>query len=121
VAIASATTSSVATLSLRRNTTAAGGRVTAADDGIATTEAEGNMTAIGHEGPGPMRTSPQPPHTPEVPRSAGPFVPRCQPLARRRVNPVAEHASELLVRKGKCVPEAAERVRTCCVDETFGP
>src|SRR5215467_15761392 len=48
------------------------------------------------------------------------FVPRCQPLARRRVDPAAEHASELLVRKGERVPEAAEHVRTCRVDETPG-
>jgi hypothetical protein len=33
------------------------------------------------------------------------------------VDPTAEHASELLVCKGERVPEAAEHVRTCCVDE----
>ena len=48
------------------------------------------------------------------------FVPRGQPLARRRVDPAAEHASELLVRNGERVPEAAEHVRACCVDDALG-
>ena len=42
-----------------------------------------------------------------------PLVPRSQPLARRRVNLVAEHAGELLVRPGERVPQATEHVRTC--------
>jgi len=32
------------------------------------------------------------------------------------MDPAAEHASELLVRQGERVPEAAERVRACYVD-----
>jgi hypothetical protein len=48
------------------------------------------------------------------------FVPRCQALARRRVDQAGEHAGELLVRKGERVPEAAERVRAGRVDEALG-
>jgi hypothetical protein len=61
-----------AALSLRRNTTAASVRVTAADDGIATTEPEEkvNMTAIGHEGPGPVRDA-RTGHTPGHTRPDG--------------------------------------------------
>jgi hypothetical protein len=36
------------------------------------------------------------------------------------VDLVAEHASELLIRKGERVPEAAEHVRACRVNETLG-
>jgi Protein of unknown function (DUF664) len=36
------------------------------------------------------------------------------------VDPAAEHAGELLVRKGERVPEAAEHVGTCRVDEALG-